>query len=952
MSDKKYHVHLPKTDFPMKADLPRREPAILEEWDKMGLYRRLQEASLRRPPFVLHDGPPYANGPLHMGHALNKILKDFVVKSRLLRGYRSPYIPGWDCHGLPIEHQLMKEKKWTKATVSPREFRRAAADYAEKWIAVQKTEFKRLGVLADWENPYKTMASDYEAGVARVFFDLFKAGYIARDKKPVYWCLHCETALAEAEVEYAEKSSPSIFVKFPVTLWPAGPLGQKLAALAGPRAHALVWTTTPWTLPANQALAFHKRAPYSLWKAAGAEETFLVGKPGLDVLKEILGPGEILAETTGAELKGLAAVNPLLPGKKPRAVFADFVSQEEGAGIVHIAPGHGREDYSLAGPEKLQVFSPLDDAGRFTPESGLPELTGKTVWEANPLVIDQLEKSGALLLQPTPPFDPHGSPEAPRGGTITHSYPHCWRCKNPVIFRATEQWFLKVAEDFRKALMRSTALVTWTPGYGEERLLGMLTTRPDWCLSRQRLWGTPIPMFRCVKCPEHWIADEKVFAHVEALFQKEGTGAWFEKSAAELLPPGTTCPLCRGSDFEKEKDILDVWFDSGASWTAVLARRPETRDVPREKVMYLEGSDQHRGWFQTSLLPALAVTGEPPFGHVTTHGFVLDGQGRAMSKSMGNVIAPQEIIAKFGADVVRLWVAVTDYREDVRLSPDILNRVADAYRKIRNTLRFLLGNLADFDPARHAVPVEKMTLLDRSVLQALNELIAHVGRRYDAQEFHLAATALGDGFCVHALSEYYLDVLKDVLYCDPADSPRRRSAQTAFWILARSLAKLLAPLVSFTAEETWRTLAAEGHLEVSDDAASVFLNPFPTRLPLPADTPALSALLALRRRVNTAVEKARQAGTVKGLTDAAIALEAEDDQPAFRALTEEDWAGLLGVAGAAVTLMARPSEEATVTRALGEKCPRCWIVRTLTPEGLCARCLPAERAAAIPVPGN
>jgi isoleucyl-tRNA synthetase len=923
MSKQKFNVNLPKTNFPMKADLPKREPEFLSLWEKADVYKKRLAMNDPAKRFVLHDGPPYANGHIHMGHALNKILKDIIVKYKALSGFHAPYVPGWDCHGLPIEHQLMKEKGWDKRKIGRVPFRDAAAGYAERFIDIQRQEFKRLGILGDWDKPYKTLAPDYEAAIARTFYDLLERGFIFRDKKPLYWCAHDETALAEAEVEYENKVSPSIFVKFPIVEWPANDDAQRAAKAAGKRAFVLVWTTTPWTLPANVALAFHPEMTYKVWESPKTSEKYLVGDPGWAVLeKEIGGGPEKPVTVDGLALEGLLCKNPL-NNNDSQGVLAEFVSSEEGSGVVHIAPGHGQEDYAVGREYGLPTVSPVNESGRFTDDVLPNVLKGQIVWEANAAIIDLLNRSRLLL----------------KRVDITHSYPHCWRCKNPILFRATEQWFMRVDDAFRAKLIASTDDVKWTPDYGKERILGMLKTRPDWGLARQRYWGTPIPMFYCDGCKEP-LKDKAVFKQVETLFRKHGSNVWFQKEAKDLLPAGTKCAKCAKTSFRKEEDILDVWFDSGVSWAAVLHDRMGVKD--RANVMYLEGSDQHRGWFQTSLLPAMAVTGAPPYEQVLTHGFVLDGEGRAMSKSLGNVIAPQELIEKYGADIVRLWVSVTDYREDVRLSQPILDRVIDSYRKIRNTLRYLLGNVADFDPAKDRVPFEKMEELDLAALAALNDLIAEVKQHYDDCAFHLVASAICDGFCINALSEYYLDVQKDVLYCDAVDSPRRRSAQTAFWTITESLASLLAPLLSFTAEETWRFLH-EGR--PAGAAESVFLAKFPEPAALPKGRPAhpLAAFIKARRAVNEQIEKARQSGAVKAGTDAQVTLALPAGAPALPA---EQLARYLGVAK--LTLESGPALQARdAGKAPGQKCERCWIWREkLDAAGVCERCVEAERVAA------
>ena len=571
----KFNVQLPKTNFPMKADLPQREPGLLAHWEKIHLYKKIQERNAGGAPFVLHDGPPYANGAIHVGHALNKILKDIIVKYKGLRGFRSPYIPGWDCHGLPIEHQLMKEKGWDKRKVGRVPFRHEATRYAEHWVEAQKREFKRLGVLGDWDHPYKTLSPDYEAGIARTFYDLFEKGYIVQDKKPVYWCPTCETALAEAEVEYADKTSTSVFVKFPVVEWPANEDAQRMAKTPGKKVSVLVWTTTPWTLPANVALAFHPEGRYRLFESAQTHERFLVGDPGWKLLEEMFGPGKANAPAVeGLSLEGLVAKNPL-NNNDSQGVLADFVSAEEGTGVVHIAPGHGEDDHAVGKAYGLPVLSPVDDRGRFTPEVLPNDLAGVSVWDANPVIVERLAKAQTLLKEVK----------------ISHSYPHCWRCKNPILFRAALQWFLKVGDAFRTALIQSTNHVEWIPEYGQERILGMLRTRPDWCLSRQRFWGTPIPMFLCEQCREP-LRDRAVFDRVVAEFHKHGGDVWYEKDAAHFGATGP-CPKCGHKGHRKEEDIVDVWFDSGVSWAAVLGQRPETRGTKRADVMYLEGSDQH-----------------------------------------------------------------------------------------------------------------------------------------------------------------------------------------------------------------------------------------------------------------------------------------------------------------------------------------------------------------------
>ncbi|HRY29041.1 MAG TPA: isoleucine--tRNA ligase [Elusimicrobiota bacterium] len=921
MKKPKYTVNLPKTNFPMKADLPQREPGTLSLWERLRLYEKLLAQPAPKGDFILHDGPPYANGRIHMGHALNKILKDIIVKYKSMSGYHAPYVPGWDCHGLPIEHQLMKEKGWDKRKVGRVPFRKEAEKFAEHFIDLQRREFKRLGVLGDWEHPYKTLSPDYEASIVRTFYDLLEKGFIYRDKKPVYWCASCETALAEAEVEYEEKNSPSIYVKFPVLEWPGNPEAQALAKQAGKRLSVLVWTTTPWTLPANVALAFHPEQTYKLWEAPDGEK-ILVGDPGWAFLEQTLGksPREPFA-IDGLSLEGLLCKNPL-NNNESQGVLAEFVSKEEGSGVVHIAPGHGQEDYGVGREYGLPTLSPVADDGRFADEVLPNVLKGQKVWDANAVIIELLAKSRLLVKEQK----------------ITHSYPHCWRCKNPIIFRATEQWFLRVDDAFRRKLIASTDDVAWTPDYGKERLLGMLKTRPDWCLARQRYWGTPIPMFYCESCKEP-VKNKDIFNIVVELFRKNGSNAWYEKEPKDILPPNTKCSKCGKTSFRKEDDILDVWFDSGVSWAAVLRDRMKIPD--RENVMYLEGSDQHRGWFQTSLLPAMALTEKPPYKHVLTHGFVLDGEGRAMSKSQGNVIAPQEIMEKHGADIVRLWVAMTDYREDVRLSQPILDRVIDTYRKIRNTLRFLLGNLSGFGPAKVAVPYEKMETLDRGVLASLHSLAADVRKNYDNSEFHLVSNKICNDFCINLLSAFYLDVRKDILYCDRPDSPRRRSAQTAFLEISKTLAQLLAPLLSFTAEEVWRTLSEQKLLSTEDNADSILLNPFASAGAVKKeDLDLFNDLANLKTSINSDVEKERQSGNIKGANDTHVIL-AFDKGSRLSRVPAAELASYMNVAKITIE---ESGPSPVLKAAPGTKCPRCWVWREdVNESGLCGRCADAEK---------
>ncbi|OGR89854.1 MAG: isoleucine--tRNA ligase, partial [Elusimicrobia bacterium RIFCSPHIGHO2_02_FULL_57_9] len=751
-------LNLPKTDFPMKGDLAKREPETLKRWAQMRLYQAWQDKQQGRPLFVLHDGPPYANGHIHIGHAFNKILKDIVVKSRALMGFKTPYVPGWDCHGLPIETALLKELKTSKRSIKDiPAFRKQASVFAEKFIAVQREEFMRLGVLGDWEQPYKTMSREYEAEILEAFRLLLKDGFIYRGLKAVYWCIGCETALAEAEVEYQEKNSPSVYVALPVRR-------SNIAELKS--AEVLIWTTTPWTLPANMAVAFNPGLSYSLVEVAveGKNRKILLADQRFsDVLKVLKGECRNISSWTGERLveSKLVCETPF-GGRDSIAVLADYVTVEDGTGIVHTAPGHGADDFNTGQKYGLEIFCPVDQSGRFTEKAG--EFAGKQVFtEGNPAVIETLKTSGRLLSEET----------------ITHSYPHCWRCKNPIIFRATEQWFLNVNHGgLRQKLLKAVGQVQWVPEVGQTRISGMVEGRPDWCLSRQRVWGTPIPILFCVSCRQP-LKDDGVLKAIAQKLAEDGDSFWFqawghEISAAQwnFLPQQTSCGKCGGQKFHRETDILDVWMDSGASWLRVLEPRGQ---FPCD--LYLEGSDQHRGWFQSSLVLAVALEGRAPYKAVLTHGFVLDERGRAMHKSLGNVVAPEQVIKTVGAEILRLWVALSDYRDDVRISDKLLEGPTEAYRKFRNTIRYLLGNTSDFNPRNHRVEFDKLPELERYILHRLGELQRGMLEDYQRFEFRTAARRLID-FCAFDLSSFYLDMIKDRLYTFAPDHPFRRAAQT------------------------------------------------------------------------------------------------------------------------------------------------------------------------------
>ena len=780
--DYKETLNLPKTDFPMKANLVKREPEMLAGWDEEKLYQKIRESSKGRKRYTLHDGPPYANGNIHMGTAFNKVLKDIIIKSKQMDGFDAPYVPGWDCHGLPIEHKVDQELGGRKRSMSQVEVRKYCRQYAEKFVDIQRKEFRRLGVLGEWDNPYLTMSYDYEATIVREFGKFALNGSLYKSKKPIYWCISCKTALAEAEVEYEQHSSPSIFVKFPMI----SDLG--IPRLEGKKVFILIWTTTPWTIPANLAVALHPDLEYAAVDP-GNGEVWILARGLVELCMDTFGirEYEILAEFPAGKLERMKARHPLYD-RESLIVLAPYVTLDAGTGCVHTAPGHGREDYETGLAYGLEVYSPVDDSGLFTDD--VLFFAGQQVFEANRAVNEKLRAEGRLLKEQA----------------ITHEYPHCWRCKKPVIFRSTEQWFISMENTgLRKNALEAINRVSWIPRWGRDRIYGMIEKRPDWCISRQRSWGVPITVLYCAKCNRTMISKE-ILDHVVGLVEKSGADIWFSEPEEKLLPPGTTCPDCGSNQFKKETDILDVWFDSGVSYAAVMEARSY---LGSPSDLYLEGSDQHRGWFHSSLLCSVGTRGEAPYKSVLTHGFVVDGSGKAMHKSAGNVIAPEDLIKKYGAEIIRLWVAAEDYRDNIRLSEEILQRLTEAYRRIRNTARFLLGNLYDFDPSKDSVPYAEMEEIDRWALHKLQELSGRILTAYREFEFHIVYHSLHN-FCVLDLSSFYLDILKDRLYVSPAKSRSRRSAQTAMREILDSLVRLMAPVLSFTAEEIWGAMRGEG----------------------------------------------------------------------------------------------------------------------------------------------
>ncbi|MCG6929419.1 MAG: isoleucine--tRNA ligase [Desulfofustis sp.] len=904
-------LNLPNTSFKMKANLTQNEPLLLKKWDKDDLYRRIQEHCAGRPLFVLHDGPPYANGNIHLGTAFNKILKDIILRSRRMAGFNAPYIPGWDCHGLPIEHNVDKELGDKKKDIPTLSKRKACRTYAEKWIKIQKKDFKRLGVIGDWEQPYLTMTYDYEATIAREFNKFLMSGAVVRSKKPVYWCSTCETALAEAEVEYHDHTSPSIYVKFPVN----SDLSDIDENLSGDNLSVVIWTTTPWTLPANLAIAFHPEFEYALVETGG--DKLIMAKELVASVMEQWGVTDYRVVTTFAAgpLENRSCRHPFME-RDSKLVLADYVTLDAGTGCVHTAPGHGADDYVTGLRYELDILSPVDDVGAFTAEAGVYE--GRRIPDVNDDICRDLGAQGDLLHQ----------------ARIRHSYPHCWRCKQPVIYRATPQWFISMeANDLRKKSLDNIREVTWTPGWGMQRIYAMIEHRPDWCLSRQRAWGVPITVFSCKGCGEI-VKNQAVNDTVDALFTREGADAWFSHGLEDFLPAGFACGHCGGSDFRQETDILDVWFDSGVSYAAVCERREELAS-PAD--LYLEGSDQHRGWFHSALLTSVGTRGTAPYKGVLTHGYVVDGQGKKMSKSVGNVVVPQEVIEKYGAEILRLWVASEDYRDDVKVSDEILAQVTDSYRKIRNTIRYFLGNLSDFDPQRDGVPAAQLETLDRWALARFEELKARVTAAYEKYEFHSIYHAL-NYFCGMTMSAFYLDIIKDRLYASATDSRLRRSAQTAMHEIAEGLLQLMSPILCFTASEAWDALKGRG--ADADVKGSIFFSDFPQPAAAnvidPQSERDWNRLVRLRSEITRALEKARADKIIGHPLEAEVLLSVDGELAAFAEKHLEMLRELCIVSGLKLvdeqlleTVQPMASEEIAglaigVRPASGGKCERCW----------------------------
>ncbi len=920
--DYKDTLNLPKTSFPMRANLATREPDFLKFWYDIDLYRKLIESRKNCKSFILHDGPPYANGNIHIGTAFNKILKDFIPKYKWMRGYFSPYVPGWDTHGLPIELHVLKSKGISKDELEPVELRRECTEYAYKFRDIQREEFKRLGVIGDWDDPYMTLNPEYEAAQIGAFADMVEKDLVYKGKKPVYWCIDCQTALATAEIEYWDESSPSIFVAYSIPQ-----IETHIPDLEGEDVNVIVWTTTPWTLPASMAVAINPNFDYVFVKAEG--KVYMVAKGLLDTVKELTGLefSEPLFSFKGHELEGIVGRHPFYESREIPIVLADYVLLDQGTGCVHTAPGHGVEDYETGIKYGIKVYNPVDDKGYFVPET--PIVGGRSIEEGASIVLQLLKDSGRLL----------GHKK------LMHSYPHCWRCKKPVIFRSTDQWFVNVNKFRDSALDIIDNHVKWIPEWGKDRIFNMVRDRSDWCISRQRIWGVPIPAFYCEDCGKVILVPDRI-RKVQEKVKEHGSSIWWELSPEDLLGDLAFCPHCNSRHLKKDRDIMDVWFDSGVSHFAVLETRDELH-WPAE--LYLEGSDQHRGWFQTSLLTSVATRASAPYEQVLTHGFIVDGDGKKMSKSIGNVIKPQEIIDKFGADILRLWVASTDYRNDVRISDGIIKNLTESYRRIRNTVRFLLGNLSDFVPSEHSVSYEDLHDMDKWILSQLNQIIGKTTKAYDEYEFHVP-TFIIHQFCVNELSAFYLDASKDRLYADGKDSVTRRGCQTVLWSVLTTLTRLLAPVLSFTTEETWQEILK---IDVTLPE-SVFLADWPQKDDNMINNELdkkWSGIINVKGTLSRALEKARAEGLIGHPLEAQVKILPGDYTNVLNSCSEIEWetlnivsdfetAGETDVKNCSVVF----HDEETglkigINKAPGQKCPRCWKYSEETDGGgLCPRC--------------
>jgi len=922
-------LNLPKTKFPMKASLVQREPQMQKWWDEIDLYGKIRELRAGAKKYILHDGPPYANGDVHIGTGLNKILKDIVVKYRTMRGFDSPFVPGWDCHGLPIEHKVCQELGDKVNEMSGEQIRRRCRSYAEKFIKHQRRQFRSLGVHGQWDNPYLPMTPEYEAGILEVMTKMVASGAVYRRLKPIHWCPETRTALAEAELEYHDIASPSIWVKFRIAEGSHGFYRN----LGDGNVYIVIWTTTPWTLPANLAIAVHPKVEYAAVRAG--EEVWIMAR---ELVERTMGKAgvadyEILETVPGAALEHAQYRHPFMDRTSP-VLLADFVSIEDGTGCVHSAPGHGPDDYQLGLQYGLEILSPVDEGGFMTEDAG--PFAGKHIPEVDREIVDHLRDIGALVAE----------------GSVTHSYPHCWRTKKPVIFRATEQWFIDVDNnDLRRRALAEVEKVHWIPSWGQIRITSMLRERPDWCISRQRYWGVPIPAIHCEECS--WVGLEvEVMERVTEVFRAEGADAWFRRPVEELAPEGFVCPQCGSTRLGKESDIVDVWFESGASHHCVLETN-EDLNYPAD--MYLEGSDQHRGWFQSSLLAAMGSSGRAPYKTVLTHGFVVDEKGRKMSKSLGNLINAEEAVKAVGADILRLWISSVDYREDINVSMDIFKRMGEPYRKIRNTIRYLLGNLQDYDPSRHAVAPAEMRELDRWALDAAARLVETVAEAYNDCDFHRVFTYIHT-FCVVTMSNFYLDVQKDVLYCDSADSAIRRSGQTAMHNILETLVRLIAPVLAHTAEEAWKAMPGQRPVE------SVHLADWPTVNEEMLDDKLhqrWQRLLAVRSDVYRQIEKLREVKKLSTAMETSVVLSGAPEFLKFlQSFGPEELRRLLMTSELVIEDepparsaqgLDEPELGVVAAPSIHPKCSRCWNLREEVGsiEGatdLCRRCAEVVRS--------
>ena len=917
-------LNLPKTDFPMRAGLPKREPDMLKHWEELDIYNEMLKKNEGKPLFNLHDGPPFSNGNIHMGHALNKCIKDFITRSYAMRGYYTPYIPGWDNHGMPIESAIIKEQKLNHKAMSVADFRSACEAYAEKYIGIQMEGFKRLGVIGDWEHPYKTMNKGFEADEVRVFGKMYKNGHIYKGLKPVYWCAHDETALAEAEIEYQDDPCTTVYVKFAMN----DDLG-KLSHLDKSKLYFIIWTTTIWTLPGNLAIALHPDESYAIVKAANGE-MYIVAEALVEKVMKVGGIDEyeIVETHSGSFFENMLASHPFLP-KTSRLLLADYVTMDSGTGCVHTAPGFGADDYLTCKRYGMDMVVPVDDQGRHTDYAG--KYAGLKTDESNPIILNDMRDSGVLFASED----------------IVHSYPHCWRCKHPIIFRATPQWFCSV-DSFKEEAVKACENVRWLPAWGQDRMASMIRERADWCISRQRRWGLPIPVFYCSDCGKPVCTDESIES-VAAIFEEHGSNAWFEREAEELLPQGFKCPHCGGTHFTKETDTLDGWFDSGSTHFAAMKR--DQGFWPAN--MYMEGGDQYRGWFQSSLLVAVGALGMgAPYKECLTHGWTVDGEGRAMHKSLGNGVDPADIVKEFGADMIRLWAGSADYHVDVRCSKEIFKQLSQNYLKFRNTARYCLGNLDGFD-ANDLVKPEDMLELDKWAITKLNKLIEKAAAAYDDYEFHVVSHLIND-FCVVELSNFYLDIIKDRLYCEERDGLKRRSAQTALYLILDTMTKMFAPILAFTCDEIWLAMP---HRD-GDDVRNVVLNemnkPF-TEYALDDDEMAKwDALISVRNDVNGVLEAARGAKRIGKPLEASVTLHAKGaSRQTVERISDMNLSELFIVSECLISDEDEHDPEAvvgdgsynsgltvSVKEAPGAKCPRCWMHSTKAdPEtGLCPRC--------------